>query len=140
MFHWQAWGITSSDDCVSDQEHTHLVDDKVLDQTVEHQVSTEGDNRPSNIGIVLGLDTWMVDEMTGKLTNVNVFSFSLSLERMERMTEGRSAGPPGTTSAGRRHSGVCTPRPGHSPSCKVPDCPPSSPWPWSGDSTVTPSS
>ena len=72
-----------------------VVDGKVLHQKVEQEVWAEDENRPSNLSILLGMDVNYPSEFTGQTTNLNVFSSSLSRERMERMTGGEECGAPG---------------------------------------------
>ena len=60
--------------------------------------------------LVLGYDPISGKEFPVKISDLNVFSSSLPLERMIRLTEagGRSAEQQGILSAGRRQSGPCT--------------------------------
>ena len=53
--------------------------------------------RPENFSVVLGFQGRKNDpvEYTGIVTNLNVFSSSLSFERMERLTRGEECGAPG---------------------------------------------
>ena len=63
----------------------------------ENRRRGEGWYKPVNLSLLLGVDLYMVEEYTGMVADLNVFSSSLSVERMEGLTRAgeEECGAPG---------------------------------------------